>query len=147
MKELHTHGRESTRSHVSDDQQRACRPAHAAFPSSTGDRSLGSLKATMVRIYTAENSKEYTWVFSSSQPPTPTPVVNYIYQHLPLPVIQSVRLLATPWTAACQVPLSMGSSWQQYWSGLSFPSLGDLSDPGIEPGFPELQADSLPPEL
>ena len=84
MKELHTHGGESTRSHVSDDQQRACRPAHAAFPSSTGDRSLGSLKATMVRIYTAENSKEYTWVFSSSQPPTPTPVVNYIYQHLPV---------------------------------------------------------------
>ena len=39
---------------------------------------------------------------------------------------------ATPWTAACQVPLSMGFSRQGFWSGLSFPSPGDLPDPGIE---------------
>ena len=39
----------------------------------------------------------------------------------------------TPWTAACQVPLSMGFSRQGFWSGLSFPSPGDLPDPGIEP--------------
>ena len=36
-------------------------------------------------------------------------------------------------TVACQAPLSMGSSRQEYWSGLSFPSPGDLSDPGMEP--------------
>ena len=41
----------------------------------------------------------------------------------------------------------MGFSRQEYWSGLPFPSLGDLPDPGIEPGFPTLQADSLPSEL
>ena len=46
----------------------------------------------------------------------------------------------TPWTAVCQGPLSMGCSRQEYWSGLSFPSPGDLSDPGIEPTSP----DSLP---
>ena len=40
--------------------------------------------------------------------------------------------LATPWTVACQAPLSMGFSWQEYWSGLSFPSPGDLLDPGIK---------------
>ena len=51
--------------------------------------------------------------------------------------------LVTPWTAACQAPLSMGFSRQEYWSGLSFPSPGDLPDPGIEPGSPALQADSL----
>ena len=38
----------------------------------------------------------------------------------------------------CQGPLSMGCSRQEYWSGLSFPSPGDLSDPGIEPASPEL---------
>ena len=55
--------------------------------------------------------------------------------------------LATPWTVAHQAPLSLGFSRQQYWSGLPFPSPGDLPDPGIEPGSPALQADSLPTEL
>ena len=43
--------------------------------------------------------------------------------------------LATLWTVACQAPLSMGFSRQEYWSGLPFPSPGDLPDPGIEPGL------------
>ena len=55
--------------------------------------------------------------------------------------------LATPWTVACQAPLSMGFSRQGYWSGLPFPSPGDLPDPGIEPRSPALQAVSLPIEL
>ena len=55
--------------------------------------------------------------------------------------------LATPWTVACQPPLSMGFFWQEYWSGLPFPSPGDFPDSGIEPGSPALQADSLPTEL
>ena len=46
-----------------------------------------------------------------------------------------------------QAPLSMGFSRQEYWSGLPFPSPGDLLNPGIETGSPELQADSLPIEL
>ena len=50
--------------------------------------------------------------------------------------------LVTPWTVACQAPLSMGFSRQEYWSGLPFPSPGDLPDPGIEPGSPTLQAES-----
>ena len=54
---------------------------------------------------------------------------------------------ATPWTAAHQAPLSMRFSRQGYCSGLPFPSLGDLPNPGIEPGSPALQADSLPTEL
>ena len=44
-----------------------------------------------------------------------------------------VRLFATLWTAAQQAPLSMGFSSQEHWSGLPFPSPGDLPDPGIEP--------------
>ena len=45
---------------------------------------------------------------------------------------------------ALQAPLSMGFSRQEYWCGLPFPSPGDLPNPGIEPGFPALLADSLP---
>ena len=54
--------------------------------------------------------------------------------------------LVTPWTVACQVPLSMGFSRQEYWNGLPFPSPGDLPNPGIKPRSPALQADSLPIE-
>ena len=48
-------------------------------------------------------------------------------------VLSHVRLFATPWTAAYQALLSMGFSKQVYWSGLSFPTPGDLHDPGIKP--------------
>ena len=54
-----------------------------------------------------------------------------------------MRLFATPWAVAHQAPPSMGFSRQEYWSVLPFPSPGDLPDPGIEPGPPALQADSL----
>ena len=60
--------------------------------------------------------------------------------------LSHVQLFATPWTVAYQGPLSMGFSRQQYWSGLPFPSPGDLPDPGIEARFPALRADALPPE-
>ena len=60
--------------------------------------------------------------------------------------LSRVRLFATPWTVARQAPLSMRSLWQEYWTGLPFPSPGDLPDPGIEPRSPALQADALPSE-
>ena len=60
--------------------------------------------------------------------------------------LSHVRLFVTPWTVAYQAPLSMGLSRQEYWSGLPFPSPGDLPDPGIEPGFPALEADALTSE-
>ena len=55
--------------------------------------------------------------------------------------------LATSLTLALQAPLSMRFSRQEHWSGLPFPSPGDLPVPGIEPRSPELQADSLLTEL
>ena len=55
-----------------------------------------------------------------------------------------VQLFATPWTAARQVPLSMGFSRQEYLSRLPCRPPGDLPDPGIEPVSPALQVDSLP---
>ena len=60
--------------------------------------------------------------------------------------LSRVRLFATPRTVTYQVPPSMGFSRQEYWSGLPFPSPGDLPDPGIEPGSPALQADALTSE-
>ena len=63
--------------------------------------------------------------------------------------LSRVRLFATPWTVAYEASPSMGFSGQEYWSGLPFPSPGDLPDRGIEPGSPALQADAVrsdPPE-
>ena len=57
--------------------------------------------------------------------------------------LSSVRLFATPWTIAYQAPPSMGFSRQECWSGLPFPSPGDLPDLGIKPRSPTLQADAL----
>ena len=59
-------------------------------------------------------------------------------------IAQSSLTLGNPWTVARQAPLSMGFPRQEYWSGLLFPSPGDLADPGMEPRSPALQADSLP---
>ena len=59
-------------------------------------------------------------------------------------LLSRVWLFATPWTAASQAPPSMGFSRQEYWSGLPFPSPGDLPNSGIEPGSPSLQVDALP---
>ena len=60
--------------------------------------------------------------------------------------VSHVQLFVTPWTVAYQAPPSMGFSRQEYWSGLPFPSPGDLPDPGIEARSPTLQADALTSE-
>ena len=59
-------------------------------------------------------------------------------------VTQLCLTLVTPWTVACQALWSMGFSRQEYWSGLIFPSPGDLPDPGIKSGFPALQSGLYP---
>ena len=60
--------------------------------------------------------------------------------------LSHVRLFVTPQTIACQAPLSMGFSQQEYWSGLPFPLPGALPNPQIVPTSPALQTDSLPSE-
>ena len=62
-------------------------------------------------------------------------------------VTQSCPLFATPWTVTHPSVHGIKSSRQEYWSGLPFPSPGDLPDSEIEPESPTLQADSLPSEL
>ena len=60
--------------------------------------------------------------------------------------LSRVPLLLTPWTVSHQAAPFMEFSRQEYWSGLPFPSPGDLPDPGIKPVSPSLQADTLPSE-
>ena len=67
-------------------------------------------------------------------------------EHLEVKSLSCVPLFATPWTAAYKAPLSREFSRQEYWSGLPFPSPGDLPNPGIEPRSPALQANALPSE-
>ena len=62
-------------------------------------------------------------------------------------VRKSCPTSTTSWTVAHQVPLSMGFSRQEHWSGLLFPSLRDLPHPGIKPVSSALQVDSLPTEI
>ena len=57
------------------------------------------------------------------------------YEIVVVIVAKSYLTLATPWTVACQAPLSMGFPRQEYWRGLPFPSPGNLPNPGFEPGF------------
>ena len=73
-------------------------------------------------------------------------VVSSVYLKVKVKSLSRVRLFATPWTVAYQAPLPMGFSRQEYWSGLPFPSPGDLPDPGIEPGSSAFQADALTSE-
>ena len=85
--------------------------------------------------------------------PLPSPANTYTH-HLfmimswrsEVKLFSRVQLFATPWTVAYQAPQSMEFFRQEYWSGLPFPSPGDLSNPGIEPGSPALQADASPSE-
>ena len=62
-------------------------------------------------------------------------------------LLSHVQLVMTPWTVARQAPLSTGFPRQEYWSGLPFPSPGDLPNLKMEARSPAWHADSLPSEL
>ena len=79
--------------------------------------------------------------------------MNYLVQNASRAMLEKlmkllghVWLFVTPWTVAYQAPWTMGFTRQEYWSGLPWPSPGDLPDPGIEPGSSALQPDTLPSE-
>ena len=74
------------------------------------------------------------------------PCVGVLLIH-PKKCASGAHLSATPWVVARQAPLSRGFSRQEYWSGLPFPSPGAVPSPGIKPGSPALQADSVPTGL
>ena len=94
-----------------------------------------SLLISILIMYTC-NTLSRAWTKKSS------PALD----HVKVKLLSRVHLFATPWTVAYQAPLSMGFSRQEYWSGLPFPSPGDLPNPGIKPRAPALQRDALPSE-
>ena len=80
-------------------------------------------------------------VHSVSQAPVSSTSLAQTQMHsflLKVKSLSRVQLFATPWTVAYQAPPTLGFSRQEYWSGLPFPSPGDLPDPGIKPGSPAL---------
>ena len=77
---------------------------------------------------------------------TPRKIKQENITELKLKLLSPVRLFVISWTVAYEDPPSMEFSRQEYWSGLPFPSPGDLPNPGIKPGSPALQADALPSE-
>ena len=93
----------------------------------------------------------FTCLSYSHSPNLPHIFSRAILNNLTWPVcvcqlLSHVQLFVTPWIVACQAPLSMGFSRQEYWSGQPFPAPGNLPDSGIKPGSPALQKDSLLPE-
>ena len=86
-----------------------------------------------------------SWLQSPSAVILEPPKINNIVK-VKVKSLSRVRLFSTPWTVAHQAPPFMGFSRQEYWSGLPFPSPGDLPDPGIESRSPALQADTLTSE-
>ena len=99
------------------------------------------------------NGLAFYWLFSSSifltcQHTADTDCIFLLHSCILESVSFSVSsdFWRPPWTVVCQASLSMEFSRQESWSGLSFPPPGDLPDPGIEPGSPALQGDSLPSE-
>ena len=71
---------------------------------------------------------------------------SFVYPQNEVKWLSHVQLFATRWTVAYQAPPSLGFSRQEYWSGLPFPSTGDLHNQGFEPRSPTLQTDALPSE-
>ena len=87
------------------------------------------------------NPFQYSWLINSMDRGAWWATVQWTVK-----LLSRVRLFEIPWTVAYQAPPSMELSRQKYWSGLPFPSSGDLPDLGIEPRSPALQADALPSE-
>ena len=82
--------------------------------------------------------------FKSRQSNTRDRNLGFFFFFSSTPIKKSMAV--TPWTGACQAPLSVEFSRQEYWNGCLFPSPGNLPEPGIEQGSPALQAEPLSSE-
>ena len=91
------------------------------------------------------NSSHDLWIHGAVDYKQVSFSLSFLYVGV-LNCFSGVHLFATPETVACQAPVSMGFSRQEYWSGLPLPPPGDLLDPGIKSRSPALQADSFTTE-
>ena len=118
-----------------------------SFSSSSRKRASGTHVVFMISFLNFLHQLEQDSSSFSGNSPWPSDYsVSLEVKLVKVKSLSGVRLFVTPWTVAYQAPPSMGFSRQEYWSGLPFPSPGDLPDPGIEPGSPAFQADSLTSE-
>ena len=118
-----------------------------SFSSSSRKRASGTHVVFMISFLNFLHQLEQDSSSFSGNSPWPSDYsVSLEVKLVKVKSLSRVRLFVTPWTVAYQAPPSMGFSRQEYWSGLPFPSPGDLPDPGIEPGSPAFQADSLTSE-
>ena len=101
-------------------------------------QSIGGSEKKLRREEKAKNQNPKSSLMSSEEEIDPKVCVCVSYSF--------VSNSATPRIVARQVPLSMEFYWQEYWSGLPFPSPGDLPNLGIKPRSPALQPNSLPSE-
>ena len=121
-------------------------PGHSSWTEEAGRlKSLGSQRVRHNRV--TEHSSQSTYSVTSYQGTAwrrkvaqsrCTVLQVTRAQHEEAKSLSRVQLFATPWTVACQAPLSMGFSRQEYWNGLPFPSPGDLHNSGIKPRSPAL---------
>ena len=149
---------------VTHYQSLKCCPFQGAFPDFCQDDLLQmgtvswffpSCFSQVLSISCREQSLWESTRSDMARCPSPTPSARTLHKTIPIILwkwkwncwsLSCIQLFVTPWTVAHQVPRSMESSRQEYWSGLPFPSPGDLPDPGIETGAPALQEDTLPSE-
>ena len=112
-----------------------------------------SFRDTVRKVWDLSFENLRLLIYTHTHTHTHTHIHIYTYTHIYIHIymkwksLSCIRLFVTSWTVNWQGLLSVEFSRQEYWSRLPFPSLGDLSRPGIEPGSPALQADSLPSEL
>ena len=107
------------------------------------------LKVVLYINNTSMKKRVYSGPSFFSNPPVKQKVkmkVTQLFLTFEAKSVSRVQLFVIPWTVAYKAPLSIEFSRQEYWSGLPFPSPGDLPHPGIEPRSPTLQADTLPSE-
>ena len=109
-------------------------------------RLLIFLLAILIPAYDSSNPAFHTMysAYRASQVAQLVKNLPAMQEKVKVKLLSHVQLFAMLWTVVQQAPLSMGFSRQESWSGLPFPSPGDLPNPGIEYGSPTLQADSLP---
>ena len=96
-----------------------------------------------IKNITRDKEGHYIMIKGSIQEEDITIVNIYALNISEVKLLSRVQLFVTPWTVAYQSPQSMEFCRQKYWSGLPFPSPGDLPNPGIKPRSPTLQADTL----
>ena len=124
-----------------------CHPMNRSTPGLPVHHQL--LEFTQTHVHLVGDAIQPSHPLSSPSPPVPNPsqhqdLFQWVNSSHEVAKVSCIQFFSTQWTIACQAPLSSRYPRQEYFSGLPFPSPGDLIKPGVEPASPVLQVDSLP---